>query len=415
LEIRRTSLVESTPCDLELSVSEARALADAGRRLATKRITPVAEADEPEDSSVIRCAMNPGGTWRVTVTDAVGVIAVGDLRLLVEPKIPRSHLFHLFGSSALLPRLDDATASAGPGSDLWELVARWLVQALERVIERDLVRDYVARRDTLEAARGTIDALATAESYYQGALTFVCEYEEFGDDTPLNRVLRAAAVTVVASAELPSSVRRRALAVVARMADVGPLLPGDLRVRLDRRTAHCRDALALARNMLENVRRTLTHGEEDVWTFLIRTPELVEAGIRNELRRRFIAEANIRKELIPIGDTMTVAPDLVFGSIDAIGDVKYKLARGRWLRSDLYEAVAFATAARSSHACVIGFRHHGDPYPPVVTFGDTEIRYFCWVCDESVRPELAGDALAEEIAAWLGTSVEAQASGDQRN
>ncbi len=113
--------------------------------------------------------MNPGGTWRVTVTDAVGVIAVGDLRLLVEPKIPRAHLFYLFGSSELFPRLDETSASAGPGTDLWELVARWLVQALERVIRRDLVRDYLPLRDTLEAARRTIDALATAQWYYQGS------------------------------------------------------------------------------------------------------------------------------------------------------------------------------------------------------------------------------------------------------
>ena len=134
---------------------------------------------------------------------------------------------------------------------------------------------------------------------------------------------------------------------------------------------------SLARNVLANARRTLTQGEEEVWTFLIRTPELVEAGVRNELRLRLSSSVDVRKGTIPLGGgTMTVAPDLVFGSIDAIGDVKYKLATARWLRSDLCEVVAFATAARTARACVVGFRHTTDPHPPVVAFGDTEARYF---------------------------------------
>jgi hypothetical protein len=50
------------------------------------------------------------------------------------------------------------------------------------------------------------------------------------------------------------------------MEDVGPLRPNELRVALDRRSAHYRDALAL--NVLTNVRRTLEHGNEIVWTWL---------------------------------------------------------------------------------------------------------------------------------------------------
>ncbi len=103
---------------------------------------------------------------------------------------------------------------------------------------------------------------------------------------------------------------------------------------------------------------------------------------------------------------MTVAPDLVFGSIDAIGDVKYKLGTGRWLRSDLYEVVAFATAARSARACVVGFRHTTDPHPPVDAFGDTEAQYCSWICDQDLAPVVAADGLAEELAEWLGVSME---------
>jgi len=193
---RSETLVESVPRDLDLTLTEARALAHAGQRLALKRLAPPIEADERDEPSLIRCAMNPSGTWRVTVSDAVGLVAVGNLRFLVEPKIPRAHLFHLFARSRLFPRLDATQASAAAGTHLWELMAGWFVEALEHVLRADLVRDYLPFRDALHAARGQIDALATAESYYQGTLELVCDFEDFGDNTPLNRILKAAAVAV---------------------------------------------------------------------------------------------------------------------------------------------------------------------------------------------------------------------------
>jgi 5-methylcytosine-specific restriction enzyme subunit McrC len=408
LTIRRETIVESAPRDLDLTLAEARALTAAGKRLALSRIIASEESDSVEtddEPTLIRCQMNPSGTWRVTVTDAVGLIAVGDLRLLVEPKIPRVHLFHLFGRSDLFPRIDATKAAARTGAHLWELVCRWLIDALEHVLRRDLVRDYLAFRDTLETARGRIDPLETGSTYYRGSLHFVCDFEEFGNDTPLNRVLKAAALAVAASPDATPATRRRALAAAARMDEVSPLRTLDLRVTLDRRTAHYADALALARSILSNIRRGLEHGNALAWTFLIRTPELVEAGVRNELRDRLGGKWNIRKETIPLhGAGMTVSPDLLIGFDNAIGDVKYKRAKPRWLRPDLYEVTTFAAAAEVSRAAIIGFRGAKDPQPPAVGIGDTEVRYFGWVADEDVTPDAAANALAADIEAWLETS-----------
>src|SRR6266536_1842729 len=167
--------------------------------------------------------MNPNGTWKVQVNDAVGLVAVGDLRLLIEPKIPRPHLFHLFSRSQLFPRIDPSYGAAEAGAYLWELISEWFVTALEQVIRRDLVRDYLPRREALAAARGQIDAVATASFYYQGRLELVCDYEDFGSDTSLNRVLKAAALAVAASGELTTALRRRAISAASRMEDVGGL------------------------------------------------------------------------------------------------------------------------------------------------------------------------------------------------
>jgi 5-methylcytosine-specific restriction enzyme subunit McrC len=271
------------------------------------------------------------------------------------------------------------------------------------VLRRDLVRDYFPFRDALAAARGEIEALASAEEYYGGNLRLVCAYEEFGADTEPNRVLKAAAQAVMASVDAAPRTRQRARRVTTRMEDVGALQTNDLRTQTDRRTAHYRDALLLARAILLNIRRTLAHGDEPAWTFLIRTPEVVEAGVRAELRERLPEAWNVRKVTFPLrGANMTVAPDLVFGDVIAVGDVKYKRVLPRWRRADLYEVTAFATAAGAPRAAVIGFRGASDPDPPrTVGVGDTDVRFFAWEAHDDVSPEEAAAALAVTIRDWL--------------
>jgi hypothetical protein len=148
----------------------------------------------------------------------------------------------------------------------------------------------------------------------------------------------------------------------------------------------------------------LEHGDALAWTFLIRTPRLVEAGVRNELRTRIGHKWNIRKETIPLqGASMSVAPDLLIGYGKSVGDVKYKRAQAKWLRPDLYEIAAFATAAEVSQAAIVGFREGDDPQPPTVGVGDVEVRYFAWIADHDVAPDAAAETLTADVGAWLDT------------
>lgn len=190
-------------------------------------------------------------TWRVRVRDAVGLVAVGDLQLVVQPKIPRSHLLYLLAEAEAIPRLDEQRGALAAGLSLWELIALWFLDAAEHVLRLDLIRDYTPVEDELQLVRGRLAVLPTGRAYYQGRISLFCEYDDFRTDTPLNRVVRAGAEAVARSGVLSWSVRRRALRLVMRMDEVGPLESDDLRVRLDRRTAHYADALAPERAMDE--------------------------------------------------------------------------------------------------------------------------------------------------------------------
>ena len=78
---------------------------------------------------------------------------------------------------------------------------------------------------------------------------------------------------------------------------------------------------------------------------------MVEIGVRRELTRRLASDLPIEKRRLAVdGLSKGMNPELVFGDVTAVGDVKYKLiASGEWPRSDLNQIVAFAAAARTKH------------------------------------------------------------------
>ena len=96
-------------------------------------------------------------------------------------------------------------------------------------------------------------------------------------------------------------------------------------------------------------------------------------------------------------------PDLVFGDIAAVGDVKYKLMSGDWSRSDLNQIVAFAAAARTDTGIVVGF-HLSDPASlPAVGVGDFHIVGVNWRAAEDADPALASEELAIRVRSLLPT------------
>ena len=95
----------------------------------------------------------------------VGLISVGDLRIVVQPKVPVPHLLHLFAKALQVPRLEDQPATAEAAAALWELVARWFLRSAMTVLRRDLARDYQVTQDTLQAVRGRVERVTAGQPF----------------------------------------------------------------------------------------------------------------------------------------------------------------------------------------------------------------------------------------------------------
>lgn len=338
---------------------------------------------------------------RVRVVDAVGVVATETLVLEVQPKIPPTHLVYLLEQTSVVPSLDVDPASLAPDSSLFEFVARWYVRRLHHLLLDGLARGYREERDEVSAVRGRVIPLATANHYYRGRMSVVAEFEEFDFDTPLNRLLLHAARIVVGSTLLPEDLRRSARGATAHLDGVGRFVQGEFSAEPDRRTSHYRDAVLLAKQIIRGTGRTLLRGGEPVWTFLIRTPEAVEDGLRNLLWHYMPASLRPIKRRTGVGGaSMTLNPDLVWGHTWAIGDVKYKLAVDEWRRPDLYEIVAFATGFRVSAALLLEFGRPGQRSLPTVDVGDVRVSQLLWPADASLSPDEAVALLSRGVERW---------------
>jgi hypothetical protein len=402
--MRVEHLTETAPRVLDLSEEEADALAAAGKRLAGSAEywgRAVSDTTDGPERTVIRCNRLANGRYRVTVAEAVGIVALPSLQLIVQPKIPLAHFRHLLQQSLAFPRLDDQQTAGAGSTELWDLVAAWLVTALERLLRRGLVADYEEQQADLPYLRGTVQAADTATTYYQGLVAFSCLFDEFGLNSPMNRVLRAATATVASAPVLKPELRQRARRALSRLIDVGELRPGDIHHAPERRSAHYGISLQLARHVLAATGRTIAPGSTPAWTFLIRTPELIEDAIRSILKCGLHDITEVRKAGLRLKPSrLTLNPDLLFGNA-AVGDVKYVLLTPDWDRSHLYQAVAFATGYRLSRAGVFGFSSSG-PIPPPLQIGRVNVRTFTWLANEVVTAEEAQAQLISDARMWIG-------------
>jgi 5-methylcytosine-specific restriction enzyme subunit McrC len=402
LDRRSVTLVESQDSLIELSDDEASALEAVGRSLASKRDWWGSAGDDKQ-ASVVACRPAAPGRWHVRVSDAVGIIALPSLQLTIEPKIPTPHLLFLLEASGQFPRLAPQRAVAMRDMFLWELILHWYITEVELVLRRGLLRDYQETRDVLSVVRGSIDAVSTGQMYYRGQLAFECTFDEFDFDTPPNRLLAEACRVVLGTPTSQALLRRRAKRAVARFEDVRDMRQDDLRWRPERRAGYYGTAATLARHIIQGFGRTLAYGKEPVTTFLIRTPEMIEAGLRSLLQTALPEHEIEKRGLRLVGSTMTLNPDLVFDGGKAVGDVKYKLLDSDWPRNDLYQLVAFATGYRSRRGLLVHFAPHRDAQLPSVRVGDVSLYAASW----NAQPEIGAREALDNLIAAVGEFLNA--------
>jgi hypothetical protein len=132
--------------------------------------------------------------------------------------------------------------------------------------------------------------------------------------------------------------------------------------------------------------------------FLFRTPVIFERAIRR-LSSEALGAAVVQKPIAITGAAQPARPDLVFPG-GAVGDVKYAFDAAGWSRAHVYQAVFFATAARTAHAVVISPRTTFAEPLRTLGVGTVRVSHVGWPCEEGLSWEQAHAHFARAIRAW---------------
>lgn len=408
--MRTVRLTESKDLPVTLTDDEAASLRHIGQALASQSSWWGHDTDDEQQSTraVVRCHAVSESEYVVRVSDAVGVIGLQQTQLIVEPKIALPHLLYLFAESDQFPRHLLERSRLATDASFFSVIAAWFIETCEALLRHGLVSDYVRFTGDLACARGRVHTVATARSVLVGRPVIRCDYDVRSEDTSLNRVLKAASLRLLGSPALSDDLRARCRRIQYRLSDVGELRHEDKRARPDPLTRIYKDVYPLAVLILEGSGLAMHEGAQSMWTFLCRTPDAVEAGVRNILSKRLGTHWPIVKRGITLTGNWKrrLNPDLVFENAIAVGDVKYKVTSdGAIGRTDLNQVTTFATGYGVHKAVVVAFgpREIGED----VRVGTVQVNGFNWNVDE-LAPSRAADRLAEHVDGWL---AEAQVHG----
>jgi 5-methylcytosine-specific restriction endonuclease McrBC regulatory subunit McrC len=305
----------------------------------------------------------------------------------------------LLSLGSTLGRTSTVGTFAARGDALADLIEHWFLDAASRLSAHGLLRDYVERAETLTVVRGSVDHLSTARSLLTGTLAAHCRYEDYELDTPHNRMLRAGLAVVVRSRDEARA--RTASRLIGEVRAVGNVSATDWRAPFDRRSRVYEPASRRAKMLVDGTALALDNSGMAARCFLLRTAPAFEQGVRELIRIHLARRASVApRGFVSTTGNVRFDPDIVIDTADAhtaVADVKYRDFGTDWDSGTRNQIVAFATAARSDHAAVIGIERAGKRIPRPFSLHELHVTPIGWKAwHDDPRSQLIAD-----VEAWL--------------
>lgn len=169
--------------------------------------------------------------------------------------------------------------------DLLELLIRLFAARLLAAVRRGLPRRYIACEEDLRLLRGRLDVVRQFTRHAVRPDRLACRFDELSEDTPLNRILKAAVSRLACMTG--SAANARLLAeLAARFEFTGDSSrPLEEPVRLDRTNTAFHDLYRLARLFLEGEWQGTAAGRPAGFALLFPMNDLFEAFVGRSLQR----------------------------------------------------------------------------------------------------------------------------------
>ncbi|WP_326611126.1 McrC family protein [Streptomyces scopuliridis] len=302
------------------------------------------------------------GNWRLRAGGKVGAVAlrvpgVEPVTLRITPKVPIARLFFLLGYAMNPQGHREGAVHLAEHSEVLPALALTYERALERALRQGVLQGYRHTEEASPVVRGRIREADQIRRHHGRTFPAEVSYDEYGTDIAENRLLRAAAETMLRLPRVPGDVRRGLRHHCVRLADAEPLVRGHHelpRWRPSRLNSRYQPALRLAETVLRGSSVEHLPGGVAVDGFLFDMHKVFEDFVCVALREALASHGG--RSVLQAGgvhldedDVVRMRPDLMWcgheGRPLAVADAKYKAEKpAGFPEADLYQMLAYCTA-----------------------------------------------------------------------
>ena len=326
--------------------------------------------------SVILYPAEKEGEYYLRPGSIVGALEIGDLSVLIEPKIGIPQLLSLACYAMGVVKHQDLRMFDFKNTEaLPDMLACALSAAARRAFRRGLLHGYRTEEEALYGIRGRIRFDDQLRRRFAIAIPVEVRYDEFTNDILANRLVKAAAERL-GKMRLRSQEARSGLGWIAGMLNhVSPVdfPPANVpSVTFDRLNERYRGVVELSRLILRHSAFESSRGAVRASGFLVDMNVLFEKFITRALQEAMkVSDRTFRKvrprDRVTLDEkgAVRLEPDLSWwdGSVCRfVGDAKYKrIINDRVPNADLYQLLAYATALDLPGGMLIYARGEADP------------------------------------------------------
>ncbi len=356
-------------------------------------------ADEAEALAAAELATvsrSPGSSsWEVAAGRKVGVARMGNLQIVVRPKIPMDRLVFLMGYARQPQFWRAAPVLLDAEADLAEALADSFARRARRALEQGLLHGYVGVSEALPVVRGRIrvgDQLARRPGML---LPLEVSYDELSVNIAENQLLLTATLRLLRMPLLSRDVRRGLQRLRLQLADVTPVLRGQLLPvwHPSRLNARYQPALYLAELILAGDSFEQRVGDVHISGFVFDMWKIYEDFVCVALReamRPYGGRSSLQRRLnLDEAGRVEMKPDFYWTAVDGrhlVVDAKYKAEQpSGFPNADLYQVLSYCTVLGLEEGHLVYAKGNEDRVSHRIV--GSGMRIHCHTLDLNVSPE----------------------------
>jgi 5-methylcytosine-specific restriction enzyme subunit McrC len=340
---------------------------------------------------------SPGetGTYDITPGSTVGVANLAGIEVRIRPKIDVKRLMFILSYAMDPQKWSEDLANYAEDIDVFEAILPAFVAHLRRATRRGLLYGYQVVDEALSTVRGRIRINDQIRRHYDFSLPVEVRYDQFSMQIPENQLVKAALAALRRLTIRSDHVRASLRAFELTFSEVELLeyrgfpLPD---VQFTRLNEHYRPAVELSKLILRSFSYELTAGDVVGASFLVDMNKAFENFVVVALREALgLGASELRQGrrglYLDKRRHVPLKPDIAwwrYSRCEFVGDAKYKRTAGGIPNADIYQVLAYATAAELPGGLLIYAK--GELTPTVLQVVGTDKSIHIVALDLDVSP-----------------------------